>query len=186
MPLSAGSSSQAPCGGDLSTPNPIPHTPVRHPSSHDTPFCPDFVRRIRENTQRVREVRGEQQTLWGGFRRKRRSGENVPSPSPSPFSSEPPYKLCSSPCTPRSLCVFSRIWQTFSPLNLSLSSLPNPSRPLDALLSASASHRPPDTFPCLLNLQLLAAQLIRIRPTPSHAFRAYNCPPDVLLMAYTL
>ena len=89
MPLSAGSSSQAPCGGDLSTPNPIPHTPVRHPSSHDTPFCPDFVRRIRENTQRVREVRGEQQTLWGGFRRKRRSGENVPSPSPSPFSSKP-------------------------------------------------------------------------------------------------
>ena len=74
----------------------------------------------------------------------------------------------------------------FSTLNLSLSSLPNPSRPLDALLSAPASHRPPDTFPSLMNLQLLAAQLICIRPTPSHAFRAYTYLPDTVLLAYTL
>jgi len=74
----------------------------------------------------------------------------------------------------------------FSSLNLLLPSFPNPSRPLDALLSASASHCPPDTFPCPLNLQLPAAQLLRICPTPSHAFHAYNCPPDALLLAYTL
>jgi len=67
MPLSGGFSSQAPCGRDLSTPNPLPHTPVRHLSSHDTPFCPDFVCRIRENTQRVLGVRGEEQSLWGGL-----------------------------------------------------------------------------------------------------------------------
>ena len=109
------------------------------------------------------------------FGRRSRSGENVPSLSPSPFWSEPPYRLCSSPRTTRTLCLFFRIRWTFSLLNLSLSSLPNPSHPLDVLLSAPASHRPPDTFPCLCNLQLPAAQLVRSRPTPSHAFRAKNC-----------
>jgi len=71
----------------------------------------------------------------------------------------------------------------FSPLHLSLTSLPNRSRPLDGLLSAPASHRPPHTILCLLNLQLRAAKVIRIRPTPSHAFGAYNYPPDALLLA---
>jgi len=123
---------------------------------------------------------GRSTELVGGFGRKGRSGEKVPSPSASPFSSKPPHKLCSSLRTPRTLCIFSWIRWTFSPLNLSLSSLPNPSRLLNALLSASGSHCPPDTFRCLLNLQLLAAQLIPSRLMPSHAFRVYNCPPDVL------
>ena len=116
----------------------------------------------------------------GGFGQKSRSGENVPSPSPSPFSSEPPHMLFSSPHTPRTLCLFSWIRRTFSPLKLLLSSLPNPSRPLDALLSAPACHRPPDNFPGLLKLQLPAVYLIRSRPMHSHAFRAYNWLPDPL------
>ena len=74
MPLSAGSSSQVPCGLDLSTPNSLPHTPVRHPSSHDTPVCPDFIRRIRENTQRVRGVWGEEQSLGEGSDEKAEAG----------------------------------------------------------------------------------------------------------------
>ena len=66
MPLSAGSPSQAPSGRDLSPPNPLSHTPVRHPSSHYIPFYPDLVCRIRENTQRGRGVHGEEQSSWGG------------------------------------------------------------------------------------------------------------------------
>jgi len=50
----------------------------------------------------------------GGFGGKRRSGENVPSPSSSPFSSEPSHKLCFSLHSPRTLCIFSQIWQTKS------------------------------------------------------------------------
>jgi len=124
--------------------------------------------------------------LVGRFARKNSRRETVNVLPASGVSSEPPHKLCSSPRTPRTPSLFSRIRWTFSPLHLSLSSLPNPSRPLDALPSAPASHCPPDTFLCLLNLQLPAPQLICIRPTPSHALHAYNCPPDTLLLAYTL
>jgi len=60
---------------------------------------------------------GRRTELVEGFRRKRRSGENVHSPSPSPFSSETPHKLCSSPCTPRTLCIFSLIQCTKSGQN---------------------------------------------------------------------
>jgi len=58
--------------------------------------------------------------------------------------------------------VFSQMPQTFCPLNLLLSSIPNPSPSLDALRSAWASHRPPNTFSCLLHLHLPAAPLICI------------------------
>ena len=61
-------------------------------------------------------------------------------------------KQCFSSRTPRTLCLFSQIRRTFSPLNLLLSSRPNPSRPLDAIMSTPASHRPANTFPCPLNL----------------------------------
>jgi len=50
-------------------------------------------------------------------------------------------------------------------------------------LSPSGQHIPLPSEPII---QLPATQLIRNRPTPSHAFRAYNCPPDALLLAYTL
>jgi len=45
----------------------------------------------------------------GGFRRKSRSGENVYSHSPGPFSSKPPHKLCSCPRSSSIVSVFSRI-----------------------------------------------------------------------------
>jgi len=56
MPLSTDSSLQAPCSRELSTPNPLPQTPVRHAPSHETTFCPEFVRRIQENTEKGRGV----------------------------------------------------------------------------------------------------------------------------------
>jgi len=80
MPLSAGSSSQAPCGLNLSIPNPLPHTPVLHHSSHDTQFGPDFVRRIWEITPRVWRVPGDEQSSWGGSDQKPEAGRTFPVP----------------------------------------------------------------------------------------------------------
>ena len=99
MPLSAGSSSQAPCGWDLSTPPSLPHTPVRHAFLQRYPILPRFRPRDPGEYSNGSGGVGRRIQLVGGFRHKSRSGENVPSPSPSRFSSKPPHKLCSSPCT---------------------------------------------------------------------------------------
>jgi len=48
-------------------------------------------------------------------------------------------------------------------------------------LSPSTQHIPLPSEPTIANCQLICS-----RPTPPHAFRAYNCPPDPLLPAYTL
>jgi len=99
---------------------------------------------------------GRTTELVNGCGRKGRTGEKVPSPSRCPFSSEHPLKLRSAHSTPRTLCLFSRIRRTFSPIYNTLSAFRNTGRPLDALLSSAVSRNPPDTFPCLLNLQLPA------------------------------
>jgi len=77
MPLSADSSLQTPCGLELSTPNPLPHTPVCHTCFHDTPFCPDLVRRIWVNTQRVLGLLGSEPNLWVGLDEKADAGRRV-------------------------------------------------------------------------------------------------------------
>ena len=105
MPLSAASSSQVPCSLDLSTPNPLPHTPVRHPSSHDTPFCHDFVRQIRENRQRVQGVRGEEQSLLGGSDKKGEVGRTFLVPLIVLFFRTPPKAIFFSLDTPNPLRI---------------------------------------------------------------------------------
>lgn len=90
MPLSPRFSSLGHCGRELSTPNPLLCTPVHHCAYYDTPFCPDCVRRIRENTQRVWRVWGENNRACWGVETKMRRGENVPSPSPTCLLSEFP------------------------------------------------------------------------------------------------
>ena len=174
MPLSAGSSSQAPCGRDFSTLNPLPHTPVRHPSFHDTPFCPYFLCRIWKNTKRVRGVRGETPSFWGGPDEKEEAGRIFPvpplvlfltnSPTSCAFDPAPPGPFAYSPGfggpsplspfhSPPSLIDLAR-WMLHCPLR-PLTVCPTHSPTFEPITAGCPTYpHPPDALPCLSCLQL--------------------------------
>jgi len=93
-------SSQVHCGQDLSTPNPLPHSPVRHPSSHDSLFCLDFICRIWENTQRVQGVRGDEPSWWVGSDEKGEWRRTFPVPLVVLFRPNPPTSSVLLPAPP--------------------------------------------------------------------------------------
>jgi len=124
MPLSAGSSSQTPCGRDLCPPNPLPHTPVCHPSTYDSRFCPDFIHQIPGNTQMVLEGRGEEQSVWGGLDKKGEVGRTFPVPLLVLFRLNPSTSSVLLPAPPEPF-VYSRGFSGCSPLSTFRSS-PSP------------------------------------------------------------
>jgi len=176
MPLPAGSCSQAPGGRDLSTTHPLPPTVLRHPSSHDAPFCPDFVRRIRQNTQRARAVLGEEQSLWGGMDEEGEAGRTFPVPLLLLFRPKPPTSHFLLPAPPEPFAYSPRSigysplqsFALFPPQSILFTGCPT----ARSDLSPSASHIPlhserripgcptcphlPDALPSLSYLQLPA------------------------------
>jgi len=154
MPLSACSSSQAPCGLDLCTPNPLPHTPVRYPSSHDTLFGPNCVRRFQENTQSVRGVRVEEQNLWGGSNKKAKAGRTFPVPLLILFRLNPSTRSVRLPAPPEPFA--------YSPGSGGHSPL-------------STFRSPPSPIHLVPWMPCCPLRPLTVRPTQSLVFRTYNC-----------